>query len=229
MTDHNDWTTTPEEAYLAIEGGFFGVLGERVAGRVNLAELGRNIRACQAEIEGRHASWVEDEQSTFHLRFAALALAGYRALLEVLPGDEALALVRDALIEPSRPWMLSGTEQALDHAPDPFALMTGISKEKEADFYGRTFAFERPQDDEHAYLLNITRCFWYRFFAENGAPELMPAFCDFDTNWMDAVDPGRHGFRAERPTTLGYSGDTCRFWFIRSSSTRASADGDNRG
>ena len=45
----------------------------------------------------------------------------------------------------------------------------------------------------------------------------MPVFCDMDTNWMDAVEPGRHGFRFERPTTMGYGGDRCRFWFIRTS------------
>ena len=209
MTDTGNTKTTPGEAYAAIEEGFFGVLGGRAP------ELEADIRARQAEIEDRHAAWVEDEQSGFHLRFAALALAGYRTLLGVLSEEEARDLVRRALIEPSRRWVLEGTRQALDHAPDPFAVMTGISKDKEASFYGRTFDFERPQDDEHAYLLNITRCFWHRFVAANGARELMPIFCDWDTNWMDAVEPARHGLRFERPTTLGYGGDACRFWFIR--------------
>ncbi len=183
--------------------------------------LERTVRDGQAEVEERYAGWVEDEQSRFHLRFAALALAGYRALLDFAPRGEALGLIREALISPSRPWVLEGTRQALDHAPDPYAVLTSISKDKEASFCGRTFAFERPQDDEHAYLLNTTRCFWHRFAEANGATELMPVFCDFDTNWMEAVDPERHGFRFERPTTLGYGGDTCRFWFIRKSSRGA--------
>lgn len=224
MTDGNDWATTPEEAYLAIEGGFFEVLGGRVPGLAAAPELERTIRAEQAEIEEWHADWIEDEQSRFHMRFAALALAGYRALLDLMSKGEALGLLREALIEPSRPYVLEGTRQALDHATDPFALLTQISKDKEPGFYGRTFAFERSQDDGHAYLLNITHCFWHRFFAENRTQELMPAFCDFDTSWMDAVEPERHGFRIERPTTLGYGGDRCRFWFIRCSPTSAEGE-----
>lgn len=213
MTEGNDQAITPKEAYFAIEGGFFGHLGERFADRA--LELEETIRDHQAEIEDRHASWVEDEQSRFHLRFGALVLAGYRALLETLPKGEALALLREAVVGPSRPWMLGGTEAALDHGPDPFVLMTGISKEKEAGYYGRTFAWEHLQDDEHAYLPSVTGCFWHRLALANDAPEIMPTICDFDTNWMDAVEPERHGFRVERPTTLGYGGDRCRFWFIR--------------
>ncbi len=33
MSEERKRAVTPEEAYLAIEEGFFGVLGERVAGR----------------------------------------------------------------------------------------------------------------------------------------------------------------------------------------------------
>lgn len=217
-SQREDWETTPEESYRAIEQGFFQVIDERVARHTPIEELNRGIQTRQAEIEAQHATWVEDEQSRFHLRFAALVLAGYRALLEVLPRDETLSLLRDALIEPSRPWVLGGTKQALDHASDLFTLLTQISKEKEASFYGRTFAFERRQDDKYAYLPDIKRCFWHVFFVANGAPELMPTFCKWDTNWMDAIDPDQHGFRFERPTTLGYGGDACRFWFIRGSS-----------
>lgn len=213
MTEKSDQAVTPEEGYLAIEGGFFGYLGERFADRG--PELEQTIRAHQAGIEERHGPWVEDGQSRFHLRFGALVLAGYRALSETLPQGEALALLREAVVGPSRPWMLEGTKAALDRVPDPFALMTAISKDKEAGYYGRTFVWERPQDDGHAYLPSVTRCFWHGFALANGAPEIMPTICDFDTNWMDAVDPGRHGFRVERPTTLGYGGDRCRFWFIR--------------
>ncbi|MGH3145253.1 MAG: L-2-amino-thiazoline-4-carboxylic acid hydrolase [Rubrobacter sp.] len=224
MTDRVDFEVTPEGWYEEIEGGFFGILGERFGDSGDAAGLERDIRARQEHIEVQHASWIEDEQSRSHLRFPALALAGYRALRGVLPEDEAVTLLAEALIGPGRPHVYEGTKRALDDAPDPFTLMTRISKEKEASFYGRTFAFERPQDDEHAYLLNVTRCFWHRFFATNKALELMSVFCEWDTSWMDAVDPGGHGFRSERPTTLGYGGDACRFWFIRSNPARTPAD-----
>ena len=95
MTDgREDWATTPEEAYLTIEQGFFRIVGERVTGFAPAADLELAIRAGQAEIEVRHASWVEDEQSRFHLRFAALALSsaarGSRRVPSLRSGPEGV-------------------------------------------------------------------------------------------------------------------------------------------
>lgn len=219
MTERDEWRVTPEAGYLMIERAFLGVIGEYFAARGahDLAgEIRHAIATRQVELETSHGAWVVDEQSRYHLRLTALILAAFHALRAVLPPDDALALVRRAFIEPMRAPVRAGTAAALDAAPDPFALMTTIAKEREASFYGQAFTFDRAYDDDFAFLDNITHCFYHRFFAANDAPELTPIFCDWDTNsWAEAIDPARHGFHFTRPTTLGYGGDCCRFWFLR--------------
>lgn len=51
--------------------------------------------------------------------------------------------------------------------------------------------------------------------AANDATELGAAMCEFDGNWMSAIDPERHGFRFERPTTIGCGGTHRPFHFRR--------------
>src|SRR5262249_3076329 len=111
----------------------------------------------------------------------------------------------------------------LDAASDPFSAMVEVSKAQEEHAYGRTFTFERPVDDGREYLLEIHRCFYHDVLVANSAAELTPALCAFDTNWIEAIDPDRHGFRFERPTTIGLGGAYCPFHFIR---TRPRESGD---
>jgi hypothetical protein len=111
----------------------------------------------------------------------------------------------------------------LDHAPDPYLALVGVAKARERHFFGRSFAFERPRDDDRAYYLDVARCLWHRLFVAEGAPELTPLFCAFDANWIDAIDPARHGVRFSRPTTLGHGGPLCPFHFYRVA--RATSDG----
>jgi len=204
-----------EFQYRAIAEGFLGVI-LRHTGEESAGPLSRTILAEQEALEDRHAEWVVDDASRFHLRLTALILAAYRALLASMTGEAVLALLRSALIEPARPWVRGGTAMLLDNAPDPMAAIVKVSKEREETFYGPTFTFARERDDAGAYLLNIEVCFYHRFFTANGAPELTPVMCDWDTNtWAEAIVPQRHGFRFERPTTLGYGGDKCRFHFRR--------------
>jgi len=90
-----------------------------------------------------------------------------------------------------------------------------VSKSRERHFFGQSFTFERPCDDDRAYFLDVARCLWQSFFVAEGAPELTPLFCEFDANWIDAIDPDRHGVRFSRPTTLGHGGPLCPFHFYR--------------
>ena len=114
-----------------------------------------------------------------------------------------------------RDYVQKASAQMLDNAPDPFKAMTEISKSRERSTFGAGFTFEYECDDDHAYLVNVKRCFYHNFFAANGAAELTPIFCDFDANWITAIDPVRHGFRFVRPTTIGYGGTMCPFHFYR--------------
>ena len=178
-------------------------------------EVRLRIRQDQVAIEAKHASWVEDDPSRFHLRLMARLLAGYRSMRELLDQEECLALLRSALIEPSRQPVRESVRRLLDDAVDPMAALVDISRVREETFFGRTFAFARHQDDSRAYLLHVVRCFYHQFAIANGVPELMDVLCEWDWIWAEAIDPVTHGFSFELPTTLGYGGDVCRFCFRR--------------
>jgi L-2-amino-thiazoline-4-carboxylic acid hydrolase len=158
---------------------------------------------------------IVDEASRLNLRFGAIVIASHQLLRDKVPAERLRHALHTALNQPSRQAVFDGTRAMLDHSPDPFRAIVDTSKAREQSFFGLSFGFERPQDDEHAYLVNVTRCLWHEFFREQGVPELMPILCAFDLSYMDAVKPEKDGFRIERPTTLGWGHDRCRFWMIR--------------
>ncbi len=216
MTEQNKWSSA--DANQMILQGIHDVIRERITtlnGAERARELEVKIQAMQSELEQQHATWIEDEPSQFHLRLMSLLLASYRALSELMPKEGALALVKAAMLEPSRQSIQKGVRYALDAATDPMRVLVEASKEREAQFFGRTFTFERPQDDDQAYILHVKRCFYHRFAVANRAPELMQILCEWDWIWAGAIDPAKHGFWFELPTTLGYGDDVCRFCFRR--------------
>ncbi len=173
------------------------------------------IQARLTELEASHQDWIVDEPARYNLRMTAALLAAYQVLRERFSQEELLALLRAAFLEPFKDTMQQGAAQILDHVSDPFQTIVEISKTKEKYMYGDGFTFEIERDDDRAYLLNFKRCFYHNFFASNDAPELTPIFCDFDMPWISAIDTERHGFRFERPTTIGYGGTMCPFHFYR--------------
>jgi hypothetical protein len=216
MKEQSKWVS--EDINQSILQGVRDVINQHMTNLQNAdraEELDQKIQAEQAALEKQHASWVVDEPGKFHLRFMSLLLAGYRILQGVLTKDDALILLKKAAIEPSRQDILQGVRYALNYAPDPMKVLTDASKEREEEFFGQTFAFERIQDDNHAYLLHVNGCFYHRFSVENNVPELMQILCAWDWSWADAIQPEKDGFKFELPTTLGLGGDVCRFYFRR--------------
>lgn len=158
---------------------------------------------------------IADDAAVGHLELGALVLETHRALESVVPHEVLLEALRFAFVEPDRQAVQEGTRAALDHAENPFKMLTAISKDRETSYFGQSFVFEHAQDDGHANLVNIHKCIWNDFLREQQAVELMPIFCAYDHNWIEAIDTAQHSVRFERPTTLGTGGDCCRFWFIR--------------
>jgi hypothetical protein len=196
--------------YQEMERGFFAILSQGDG-----PHLEQVIRSEQAAMYESNHGLATDEQSTFHLRTVTLALAAYRVLQVSIPKDDAFEKVRRAFIEPGRADMLREMAEVMNTGTDPFRNVVTYSKSQEELFFGSKFTFERVQDDEHAYKLHVNECFFHRFFTENGAPELTKLGCDINANWIDAIDPAKHGVLLERPTMLGYGGDKCRFYFYR--------------
>jgi hypothetical protein len=216
MAEQNKWVSA--EANQSILQGIHDYVEQQMArliGPQRAQEIDRAIRQTQATIEQQHASWIDDEPSRFHLHFMALLLASYRTLVELMPKEEAVALLTRAAIEPSRTAIQEGVKAALDYAPDPMMVLVDASKQREEYFFGKTFTFERHQDDQQSYILHVKRCFYHQFALANNALELMQILCEWDWIWAKAIEPARHGFSFELPTTLGYGSDMCRFCFRR--------------
>ena len=74
---------------------------------------------------------------------------------------------------------------------------------------------EREVDNRDKYLVNVKKCFYHNFFVANEVPQLTPIFCDFDNVWGDELKKKGINVRFDRPETMGYGGDMCKFQFTR--------------
>jgi hypothetical protein len=128
--------------------------------------------------------------------------------------EEALHSIRKVFIEPFREYGKEKTNLTLDSG-NPFEQIVDASRMRGQYFFGSTFTFEREQDDEHAYLLNVTSCFYHNFFSKNNAPELTAIFCEFNNIWIEHIDSKKHNFRFERTETMGFGGRKCSFYFYQ--------------
>ncbi|GAA3684446.1 hypothetical protein GCM10022224_056390 [Nonomuraea antimicrobica] len=173
------------------------------------------IRARQDELEAANQPMVVDEPARYNLRMTLALVAAYEFLLPRLGREAATAAVRTAFIEPLGDTMKEGTRAMLDAAPDPFQAMVAMSRSREEHAFGSGFVFDRSADDDQRYHLDVRRCFYHDVLVANGAPELTPAMCAFDANWIEAIEPDLHGFHFDRPTTIGLGGTHCPFHFTR--------------
>ncbi|GII90219.1 L-2-amino-thiazoline-4-carboxylic acid hydrolase [Sinosporangium siamense] len=180
-------------------------------------------RRAQALVEAR-GDLLVDGAARYNVHMSAVLLATYNLLRERMPGAEAVEKVKHAFLDPMREGIRHGMTAALDQAPDPFSLIVEISKSNEEQRYGASFDFVRERDDEDAYLLEIRRCAYNDVLRGAGAPELVPVFCEFDRSWIEAIDPDRHGFAFDRPTTLAAGHGSCGFHWRR---TRPASAGDD--
>lgn len=216
MLEQNKWVSDDINQRLC--QGFHDTIQQAIARRYDIQraqEVDRKILRLQSQIEEQHVRWIDDEPSKFHLTSMALLLSGYRTLLELMSKEESLALLAAAFTEPNRQEIRDGVKYALDESSDAMRVMVDASKQREEFFFGRTFTFERHQDDDQAYILHVKRCFYHQFTLANDVPELMQILCEADWVWAGAIEPAKHGFSFELPTTLGYGADMCRFCFRR--------------
>jgi L-2-amino-thiazoline-4-carboxylic acid hydrolase len=180
-----------------------------------VAQLRNQLDADFARCAERYHDWLTDVAARHALRQGAAVLSAYRLLGEAVANPTLLSILQRCFVEPLREAVRSATAHGLDNAPDPFAKIVGIAKLRERSVFGSAFQFEKRRDDHSACYLDVVRCLWHRFFVAEGCPELTAIFCAFDNNWIDAIDPARHGVRFERAVTLGTGGSLCPFHFFR--------------
>ncbi|AQZ64622.1 unnamed protein product [[Actinomadura] parvosata subsp. kistnae] len=216
-----DYVPDPGRETAALIDGFFEHVAATLRAHHLPAGLLASMRARHAKLESANAHLIVDEPARHNLRITLALVAAYEALLPRLGREVALDAVRAALIEPLGAAVREGTRAMLDAAPDPFAAMVAVSKSREEHAFGKGFVFRRTADDDRRYLLEVRRCFYHDVLVANGAPELTPALCAFDGNWIEAIAPDQDGFRFDRPTTIGLGGTHCPFHFTRTGAGEA--------
>ncbi|MGI8331261.1 L-2-amino-thiazoline-4-carboxylic acid hydrolase [Actinomadura scrupuli] len=219
-TDHfgltdDEYVPDPQRDTAALVDAFFEHIAATLREHALSYDLVAAMRARHEELEQAGAHRIVDEPARHNLRLTLALVAAYRLLLPRLGRAPALAAVRAALVEPLGDIVRAGTRAVLDAAPDPFRAMVEISKAREEHAFGAGFTFRRPVDDEQRYHVDVHRCFYHEVLAAHSAAELTPAMCAFDANWIEAIEPGEHGFRFDRVTTIGLGGTHCPFHFTR--------------
>ena len=186
--------------------------------------LAARIRQRHQKLVSSHEGQPPDELAWMHLKTALILVAARRELRGRYPDEVLMARMTEALIEPLRSYVADATLAALDSAADPFAAMVAITRARERDFFGPSFHFEHPVDDDQGYVAEVCRCYYHDVLAAYGEAELTPILCAFDATWIEVIDPARHGFRFNRPTTIASGGPSCPFSFART----GAPEGDER-
>jgi hypothetical protein len=211
----DQYVPDPERDTAELIDAFCRRLGESVLDANLLSTDLPGIARRAAELEAAHGDLVVDDPARHNLRMSLVLVAAHELLKGRLGADESVRVLRAAFTEPLAPMVRDATLAMLDNAPDPFAAMVAMSKDRELHAFGAGFAFQRPVDDETEYLLDVRGCFYHDVLERNSATELTPILCAFDANWIDAIEPDRHGFRFDRQTTIGLGGGHCPFRFRR--------------
>lgn len=220
--DSGTYVPDPErDTRLLIDGVFDSIA--QTARAHGLGDPVPEMRARLDELAARQQHRVVDEPARHNLRMTLALVVAYRFLRPALGSAAARDAVRKAFVEPLADTLRAGTRAVLDAAEDPFAAMVELSRSRETLAFGRGFVFEHAADDEHRYHVNVRRCFYHDVLRDNGAAELTAEMCEFDANWIAAIDPDRHGFRFERATTIGRGGAHCPFHFDRVEGARGEA------
>ncbi|MEU7144008.1 L-2-amino-thiazoline-4-carboxylic acid hydrolase [Nocardia sp. NPDC046473] len=181
-------------------------------------ELFIGMRASLVELAAADEQRGVDESARYNLWMTLALVVAYRALRPRLGREVTVAALRAAFVEPLAEPVQAGTRAMLDAADDPFAAMVAVSKAREMYAFGAGFDFARTVDDDESYHLDVVRCFYHDVLVAHSAPELTPVMCEFDANWIRAIDPAKHGFRFERVITIGLGGTHCPFHWDRTES-----------
>ncbi|MFC6090753.1 L-2-amino-thiazoline-4-carboxylic acid hydrolase [Saccharothrix lopnurensis] len=223
-TDHptqDHYVPDPDADTAAVVDGVLAHLAAVTRERGLPDDLPAAVRERHGRLVVANRHLVVDEPARHNLRMTLVLVAAWELLRPHLGDDEALGVVRAAFVEPLAPVVREAVRAALDAEPDPYRAMVALARDRETTSFGAGFTFRHPVDDDHRFHADVHRCFYYDVLVANAAPELAPVLCEFDRNWIDAIDPDRHGFRFDRATTIGTGGAHCPFHFSRVTPDRA--------
>jgi hypothetical protein len=158
---------------------------------------------------------VVDEKTWPHLRLTACVLASYQTLSpEKIDEDLVLGILEDVSVNIGRITLKLYTQAMLTFSQNPTLAMTSSGRKRAIEQYGKAWEF-KFEEAENLFIMMAKKCFYHDFFVSKGTEQLTRIFCSWDENWIMQINPTRHGFHFERPTTLGYGAKECPFIFKR--------------
>ncbi|MDO4230392.1 MAG: L-2-amino-thiazoline-4-carboxylic acid hydrolase [Capnocytophaga sp.] len=158
---------------------------------------------------------IFNELDEGNISFTVLVVSLYEAFLAVgFSEKNAMIWTEKSINEPIYAFMVEGTEKMLDEAENPFKALVQVAKTREKAYFGTSFHFQRPIDDDFGYVLHINKCVFHEILKFLGKTELQPLVCRIDLGWINGIKPEKHGVRFIRPTTFA-SGNSCQMWFVK--------------
>ncbi|GIZ16246.1 L-2-amino-thiazoline-4-carboxylic acid hydrolase [Capnocytophaga catalasegens] len=155
-------------------------------------------------------SLISNKLDEGNISFVLLIVSLYEAFLAVGVCEEyALQYTEESVCWPIFPFMQEGTEKMPDNAENPFKSLVLSSKTREKEYFGDSFDFERPIDDEFGYVLRIKKCLFHETLKILHRVELQNIVCRIDLGWIKGIKPYK-----VRPVTFT-SGNICQMWFMR--------------
>jgi hypothetical protein len=154
---------------------------------------------------------LSDRMLAGHLLDAILpAVACYRTLTQnVCAGEEALALIRAAVLDAARPAArMFQTMGRLSFFFPLLRIMTPLSVKSGFGEAGWKMQWLKNTRDEIAFTAHS--CFYDRVLRQCGVPELTPVFCGCDDYVYGAIPKVRWG----RTKTIGRGDAVCDFRFV---------------
>ncbi len=158
---------------------------------------------------------IKNELDKGHVSFVLITVSCFDALLSYgISEDDVFQLTSDCINKPIYHYVVSETKRYFDSAKNPFQALIEISKSREENYFGNSFDFERPIDNEYGYILNIKKCLFCETLRVLDRIELQPILCQMDLGWINAINPEKHLMQFVRPVTFA-TGNICQMWFIK--------------
>ncbi len=180
-------------------------------GSFSIQQINEDIERLIAE----YLDLMKDEKTRPHLRLASAVLASYQSLCpHVVNHEGAINLAESAFVSVGSTMLTLYTKVLLLFSRDPFHAIPHAGKKRLDEQYGHAWDY-RMEESTTSISMIVTKCFYHDFFTAVQIPDLTRVFCRWDSNWIDPIDPDKHGIFFERPTTLGYGGEECQFRFTR--------------
>ncbi|KAJ4313067.1 hypothetical protein N0V84_009600 [Fusarium piperis] len=144
--------------------------------------------------------------------FMAYMVAPYRVLKASGTSLPYIRRLLEESLQRTLAWSSQIVREQLDSTPDAFHSLVQESKDKEQNFYREPdFKLRRARDEPDSYNLEVHKCWYMDTLQRLDARGIGPSFCSFDRSWYDPIDPGRHGVKFTRPSTIAEGADRCRF------------------